>query len=70
MEGDERKVLIGAENSINHFKPKLAISIYHGNKDFYEINNYLNLKHPFYSFHIGHYTLGIAETVLYCKPKI
>ena len=70
VEGDEKKVLVGAENSINLFKPKLAISIYHGNKDFYEIINYLNLKHPFYSFHIGHYTLGIAETVLYCLPKL
>ena len=41
VEGSEMATLRGARNSIDRFKPKLAISIYHKPDDFFEIINYI-----------------------------
>ena len=60
------KALIGAKNSINKFKPKLAISLYHKPDDLFEIINYININHPYYDLYLNHYTIHNEETVLYC----
>jgi FkbM family methyltransferase len=70
IEGGELKALKGAVNSLNTFKPKLAISIYHSLEDMFEIPLFLKRKFPFYRLVLGHYTIHSEETVLYCVPKV
>ncbi len=69
IEGAEMDALIGARNSINTFRPKLAISLYHKHSDFVEIPQYITKEHPFYDFYLDHHTLYAGETILYAKPK-
>lgn len=69
IEGSELACLIGAKKSINEFRPKMAISLYHNPDDLFSIINYINHQHPFYRFFLGHYTFHEGETVLYCKPN-
>lgn len=69
VEGSELKALIGAKNIIQAFKPKLAISIYHKNEDFYEIPLYLDALALGYEFYIDHFTIHREETVLFAESK-
>lgn len=69
VEGAEMATLHGAENSIQKFRPKMAISIYHKPDDLFEIIEYIKSKYNFYSLYIGHYTIHAEETVLYCLPS-
>jgi FkbM family methyltransferase len=70
VEGFEMQVLLGANIAINKFKPKLAVSLYHKPDDMFEILAYIRKHHPFYKFHLGHYTIHSEETVLYCDPIV
>jgi len=67
IEGAELKALIGAENTLRKFKPKLAISIYHKISDFDDIPRYINELNLGYKFYLGHYTSHLEETVLYAR---
>jgi FkbM family methyltransferase len=67
VEGAEMSALAGAEASIRHFRPKLAISIYHKPDDFFSIIKYLNALDLGYSFYINHHTIYDEETVVYAK---
>jgi FkbM family methyltransferase len=66
VEGAEMDTLRGAQQSIAHFKPKLAISLYHKPDDLFEIILYIKEKFPFYRCYVDHYTIHSEETVLYC----
>lgn len=65
IEGFELKALKGARQTIEKFKPKLAICAYHQPQDFYEISKYVNSLDLGYSFYFDHYTIFNEETVLY-----
>lgn len=67
IEGSEMAALRGAMATIAHFRPKLAISVYHNPNDLFEIQNTLQdqLKNFGYRFYLDHYTYWDAETVLY-----
>jgi len=67
VEGAEMETLRGARKSIQRFKPKLAISLYHKPNDLFEIILYIKAKFPFYSCYVDHYTIHGEETVLYCQ---
>jgi FkbM family methyltransferase len=67
VEGAELDVVRGARDSIQRFKPKLAISLYHKPNDIFEIILHIKEKFPFYSCYIDHYTIHAEETVLYCQ---
>ncbi len=67
VEGAELDALRGARESIQRFKPKLAISLYHKPNDIFEIILYIKKRFPFYSCYIDHYTIHAEETVLYCQ---
>jgi len=67
VEGAELDVVRGARESIQRFKPKLAISLYHKPNDFFEIILYIKKRFPFYSCYIDHYTIHAEETVFYCQ---
>jgi FkbM family methyltransferase len=65
VEGFELSALKGAAATINQFRPKLAISLYHKPEDFFEIPIYLKTQYPFYDLYLDHYTIFSEETVLY-----
>lgn len=65
IEGNERQALEGARQHIEKNAPNLAISIYHKVEDIIEIPKILLNMNSKYRFAFGHYSLGIAETVLY-----
>ncbi|HTA28609.1 MAG TPA: FkbM family methyltransferase, partial [Bacteroidia bacterium] len=67
IEGAEPYALRGAIKTLTRFKPKLAISIYHGMGDFTDIIRQVNELGLGYKFYLGHYTIYASETVLYCK---
>lgn len=68
VEGAELAALKGAAGAITAFRPKLAISLYHDFRDFFLIPAYLAKTHPFYEFHLDHYTIHAGETVFYARP--
>ena len=67
VEGAELDCIRGARQSIQRFKPKLAISLYHKPNDLFEIIAHVKHEFPFYSCYIDHYTIHGEETVLYCR---
>jgi len=69
IEYSEMAGLIGAEKTIDKYKPKLAISIYHNLEDLWEIPHYLMKKYPFFDFYIRHHQISTVETILYAIPK-
>lgn len=69
IEGAEIEALHGARQIIESQMPVLAISIYHHFNDLWEIPQTISSFNCSYNFHIRHYTLNSAETVLYCIPK-
>jgi FkbM family methyltransferase len=69
VEGAELDCIRGARESIQKFKPKLAISLYHKPNDLYEIIAHVKQEFPFYSCYIDHYTIHGEETVLYCRGQ-
>lgn len=69
IEGAEPLALKGAINTIKKFKPKLAISIYHGMNDFVNIPAWLMELDSDYVFYVGHYKIFDQETVLFAKPR-
>ena len=66
IEGHELSALKGAIRTLKKFKPKLAISIYHCNEDFYSIPLWITQAlGGVYHFYIEHYTIYAEETILY-----
>ena len=70
IERSEQKALNGAINIIKRFRPKLAICVYHGKDDYYEVPLLLKrlLKDYNYKYYFDHFTLGIGESVIFCRP--
>jgi len=67
IEGAELEAIVGAKESIDRFKPKLAISLYHKPNDLFELITHINNQFPFYKLYLNHYTVHQGETVLYCS---
>lgn len=65
VEGAELESLKGAENVIMRDHPRLAISIYHSDKDMVDIIDYIANKYPFYKLFVRHYTNFFADTLCY-----
>jgi FkbM family methyltransferase len=65
IEGAEPQALRGAQKTLEKFKPKLAIAIYHSLDDFVEIPRFLDSLGLGYKFYLGHYTIHLEETILY-----
>ena len=67
IEGSEMRALRGAERTIQRFRPKLAICVYHRPADLWEITNYIADRYRFYCLFLGHHSLHAEETVLYAS---
>jgi FkbM family methyltransferase len=65
VEGAEYDSLIGAEKLIRTYKPKLAICVYHNQKDFWRIPELILNYNTNYKVFLRHYTHGLLETVMY-----
>lgn len=65
VEGMEPKALLGAQNIIKKYKPKLAICTYHSDRDMLEIPEIIMSINPDYKLYFRHYSKGIVETVCY-----
>ena len=65
IEGAELEALRGAADVIRRDKPKLAISIYHKPKDYFEIPFFVKELVPEYRLYIRHHKMVYFDTVLY-----
>lgn len=70
IEGAEYEALKGCRNTIQKYKPKLAICIYHKLTDIFEIPALILEYCPEYKFYLRHYSPFHVETVLYGIPKM
>jgi FkbM family methyltransferase len=65
IEGAELSALKGAKKTILRDRPKLAICIYHYDKDMIDIVEYIHNLVPQYHLYIRQYRYSLWETVLY-----
>lgn len=69
IEGSELQAIEGAAKTIVKYKPKLAICIYHLDKDLWEIPFRIHSLAADYDIFIRHHSLGLSDTVMYANPK-
>lgn len=65
VEGSELRTLRGAINTIKHWRPKLASSIYHKPEDIIELPAFVEDLDMNYKYYIRQYQTRILETTLY-----
>lgn len=69
IEGAELDALKGSEKTIETYRPKLAVCIYHLPDDLWSIFIYLHDKFPFYNFFARTHQYDGLDFVLYAIPK-
>lgn len=69
IEGTELYALVGGKNTIEKFKPTLAMCVYHKLIDFYEIPRWLNDLKLGYRFYLQHSSIHGDETVLFADAR-
>ena len=67
VEGAEMDVLKGMKYTIQRYKPKMAVCIYHKYQDIYDITAFLKALVPNYKFYFRHYNSNETECVLFCQ---
>tara|TARA_Y100000591_G_C21820887_1_gene693543 strand:- start:5 stop:1081 length:1077 start_codon:yes stop_codon:yes gene_type:complete len=65
IEGGEMAALEGMQNTIEKYKPVIAISVYHKASDIREIFQFVKAINKDYKVYLRHYTEGITETVMF-----
>lgn len=65
VEGAELNALKGASRTILQNKPKLAICIYHSNKDMIQLAEYIQMLNPQYKLYVRHHSNRLTDTILY-----
>lgn len=69
VEGAEPMVLRGALDTMTEFRPSLAISIYHGINQYFEIPLYLRDVLTNYRYNLGYFSPDGLEAVLFARPE-
>ena len=64
-EGAEKDILMGAIKTIQRFKPKLAICLYHSTADFFEIPILINKINDKYELNLGVYNSQGLDTYIH-----
>lgn len=67
IEKAELEALEGGMSSILKFRPKLTVSVYHGNQ-YLDVIPFLIKNLPDYKFYLETHTIHAEEAVLYCSP--
>jgi FkbM family methyltransferase len=70
VEGAECEALLGAEEHIRADRPKLAVCVYHDQRDFWRVPELVLGMNDAYDVYLRHYTQGIFETVMYFIPRL
>lgn len=70
IEGAEMNALRGARKTIERFRPKLAITVYHRPEDLFTIPQFIKSIRADYDFYLDHFTSGVWETVLFAVPHL
>jgi FkbM family methyltransferase len=65
IEGAEANALLGAEQTIRRFRPRLAISVYHNIQDFIRIPQWIADLGLGYRMYLDHFTIHGEESVLF-----
>ena len=65
IEGSECKALDGAKQIIQRDRPKLAICIYHGEEDIFQVPYKIMSELGYTRIHIRHYSDTVGESVVY-----
>lgn len=65
IEGSEYQAMLGARASIQAYKPKLAISIYHKPEDILLLPSLIKSFDPSYRLYLRHYSNSYTETICY-----
>jgi FkbM family methyltransferase len=68
IEGAEYEALQGAAATLQRYRPKLALCIYHCPEDFVRLARYVDKLTPGYRIFLRHLTVHAEETVLYALP--
>ena len=69
VEGSELEALKGSIRTIQKYRPKLAISVYHKPEDIFDIPIFLEKLDLGYKYYLRHYQTRMEETVLYAVPE-
>jgi FkbM family methyltransferase len=69
IEGFELRALQGARRTLQTYRPRLAISIYHSPSDFITIPAFLKGLGLGYRLYLDHHTIHSEETVLYAVTE-
>ena len=65
IEGYEHEFIEGARKTIQKYKPKIAICVYHQESDFYSIPKKIFELNQNYQIFFRHYSYGFTESVMY-----
>ena len=65
IEGSEKHALLGAEELISKYSPKLAICVYHKPEDLFELPLLIKKMNPEYKLYMRQYSDHFAKTVCY-----
>lgn len=65
IESFEYQMLLGAQNGIREYKPKMAICIYHNCVDFYSVPLLIKKMVPEYKIAVRHHMDDLSESVVY-----
>jgi FkbM family methyltransferase len=65
IEGAERNALLGGEQTVRVWRPRLAVCVYHKREDLFDLVLLLRGFVPDYALYLRHYTDNQTETVLY-----
>lgn len=66
IEGMEMNFLHGAKKTIQKYKPKMAVCVYHYPSDLFEVAEYIHTMVPEYKFSLRHHAPILGDFVLYC----
>jgi FkbM family methyltransferase len=65
IEGAEHNALLGGEQTIKAWRPRLAVCVYHKREDLFDLILLLKSFVPDYALYLRHYTDNQTETVVY-----